>query len=373
MVTFSFGGGGRKDGCNKPLSICGKAVGSLFFLGFFGIGTVFEVLVIGEFAKNVGERFWEKTLCAVLAAGIEEKPGSNQPYSFTVRYSYEYDSQKYSSTVYKRGYKGSDRYHKARSLAEKYPPGKETVCYVNPGEPSRAVLKRGSLLFGLAAFFPLISVFIGAGGIYAVWFCQGGKAKTEPIASGALRRGKKGKYGAAIFFSMCALAGAGMLYPLTIRPVAKTLEAKTWAETPCRILSAQVRSHSSDDGTTYGIDIFYQYEFDGKTYKSDRYSFVGGSSSGHKGKARVVESYKKARNPVCYVNPKDPSEAVLKRGFHLGLLVGFIPILFVAVGLAGLAHAIRGRKRRLQSASAGGMSPGAKVGGETVSADRSEP
>lgn len=346
MVKFSFG---RRTGrYDKLPTVVGKVGISLFFFVFFGMGLVFEVLIIREFGNAISQRFWKKTACTILASDIEEKPRSDTPYTFTVSYEYEFNSKKYTSAVYKRGYSGSDKYDKVGKLVERYPVGKETFCYVNPGQPSKAVLKHQSLLFGLAFFFVLIFVLIGAGGLYAVWFRGGKKGGAEPIAAKARRRGKKGKYGLAVFFSIFALAGAGMLYPLGIRPVAKTLDAENWAEVPCKIVSAQVRSHQGDDTTTYSVDILYEYEFDGKTYKSNRYDFIGGSSSGHSGKARVVSSYKAAKNPVCYVNPKKPSEAMLKRGFHLALLFALFPLLFLASGVGGLIYIIRGKKGRLR-------------------------
>jgi len=321
--------------------------GSLFFLFFFGMGMIFEVLILRDFGKSVGQRFRKKVPCTIVASGVEEKPSSEDPYVFTVQYEYEFNSTKHTSTVYKRGYNGTDKYHKAGGLVERYPAQKETLCYVNPNDPSKAVLKRGSLVLGFAVLFPLIFVLIGAIGLYAIWFGREKKGKTEPIAARARR--KKGKGGLMVFFSIFALVGAGAMYWLTIRPIAKTLDARNWTQTPCKVLSARVQSHRGDDSTTYSVDILYEYTFEGRTYKSNRYSFVGGSSSGRSGKAEVVNSYKKAKNPVCYVNPKSPSEAVLKRGLHLGLLVGLIPLPFLAVGVGGLVHTIRRKKGKLKS------------------------
>jgi hypothetical protein len=112
------------------------------------------------------------------------------------------------------------------------------------------------------------------------------------------------------------------------------------------VLRAEVRSHDSDDGTTYSVYILYEYEFEGQTYKSDRYRFMGGSSSGHRGKARVVKMYKSAADPVCYVNPDDPSEAVLKRGFDATLLLALLPLVFLLVGLGGIVGSLRKKKAK---------------------------
>ncbi|MBL7154017.1 MAG: DUF3592 domain-containing protein [Phycisphaerae bacterium] len=345
MAKFSFGRRKRDAASDKRRSVGGKIGGALFFLIFFGAGMAFEVLVGWEFSKAMRQRFWKQTPCTITASTIEEKPGSDDPYTFKVAYEYEFNSGKYTSTLYKRGYDGSGEYHKADKIAKKYPPGKQTLCYVNPADPSKAVLKRNSLLFGFVLLFPLIFVLIGAFGIYASLFARDIKTKTKPIAPKSRRR-RKGKKAGIGIFAIFGLIGAGMLYPLTIRPIAKTIDARNWIETPCKIISARVDTHRSDDGTTYSIDIFYEYQYEGQTYKSSRYGFIGGSSSGYSGKARVVSTYKKAKNPVCYVNPKDPSEAVLKRGLRLGLLICVIPLPFLAIGIGGIIRSVRKKKRR---------------------------
>lgn len=345
MVKFSFGRR-KRDSATGKFHSAGNTIGAaLFFLFFFGMGMVFEVLTIREFGRAIGQRFWSQTPCTILASDIEEKPGSKNPYTFTVTYEYEFNTARYTSTTYKRSYSGSDEYHKADSIAKRYPQGKDASCYVNPNEPSKAVIKRGSLLVGFFILFPLIFVLIGAGGIYGLFFARRKKGKTKPLAARLRRRKSGNKVGVGVL-AILGLAGAGMLYPLTIRPIAKTLDARNWIETPCKIISARVKSHRGDDSTTYSIDIFYEYNFDGETYKSSRYGFIGGSSSGRSGKAEVVNAYKNSKNPVCYVNPKDPSEAVLKRGLGFGLLLCLFPLSFLAVGVGGIVHLIRSKKKR---------------------------
>jgi len=345
MVRFNFS---RRSDHGRASGLIGKLGISLFFLFFFALGTFFEVMIAREFVKVLAQRAWKAHACTILSSGVEDKGRNDNPYVFAVRYEYEFGSKRYESRLYKRGYRGSDEYHEAHRLVERYPAGQESRCYVNPANPSEAVLKRGSLLFGFIALFPLIFVLIGAGGLYAIWFLRGGRGKGGTVVAKAGR--KKGKRGSLLFFSIFALVGGGMLYPLGIRPILKTVQAESWEQRPCKILRARVRSHDSDDGTTYSVDIFYEYEFAGRTYRSSRYGFIGGSSSGYSGKKRIVDRYKKAKNPVCYVNPKDPSEAVLKRGLRPGLLVCLIPLPFLAVGVGGLVWTL-GRKGRASRAS----------------------
>ncbi len=135
-----------------------------------------------------------------------------------------------------------------------------------------------------------------------------------------------------------------MLYPLGIQPIARTVAAESWVETPCKVLRAEVRDHRSDDGTTYSVYVLYEYEFGGRTYKCDRYDFVGGSSSGYEGKAQVVAAYESAERPVCYVDPENPSQAVLQRGFHAKLLFALFPLPFLLVGVGGIVFTLRSKR-----------------------------
>jgi hypothetical protein len=156
------------------------------------------------------------------------------------------------------------------------------------------------------------------------------------------RQQKAGRRLTIVLCSMFALLGAAMLYPFGIRPVMKAFDAEKWQQTSCRIISGEVKTHrGSKGGRTYSIEIVYDYEFAGRKYRGDKYYFVGGSSSGYSNKARIVDEYKNAANPVCFVNPDNPSEAVLVRGFRAELLFGFLFLVFMLVGIGGVIATIK--------------------------------
>jgi len=165
------------------------------------------------------------------------------------------------------------------------------------------------------------------------------------IVSESRKKARGERFFLFIIFTVFAIVGICMVYPLTIRPVRKTIDAESWAQTPCKIVSAEVERHSDSDSTTYSIEVKYEYEFEGRKYTSKRYSFVSGSSSGYKGKAKVVRRLKENPEPFCYVNPVKPSEAVLKRGWHWGLLATLFPVPFLAVGVGGLYWLLFVKKR----------------------------
>jgi len=99
------------------------------------------------------------------------------------------------------------------------------------------------------------------------------------------------------------------------------------------VISSEVTSHHSDDGTTYGINILYSYNYNGKEYKSNRYNFIGGSSSGYNSKARIAQKYSPYSKHICYVNPKEPQKSVLNRSIFPSILLGLIPLIFILVGI----------------------------------------
>ena len=78
------------------------------------------------------------------------------------------------------------------------------------------------------------------------------------------------------------------------------------------------------------------YRMNGGEYRANRYSFMGGSSSGYAGKQAIVSRYPPGAQVICYVDPTDPTQAVLERGFTPIMLLGLLPLLFIAAGLFGL-------------------------------------
>jgi hypothetical protein len=153
-------------------------------------------------------------------------------------------------------------------------------------------------------------------------------------------RGKQ-PYVIALFCLLFVGVGLVMLYFLTIKPGARMLDARNWPAVPCVVLSSAVESHEGDDSTTYSIEIEYQYQVGGQVHTSDRYEFIGGSSSGYDGKKAVVDRYPPGTQTVSFVNPADPSDAVLNRGLTPKALIGLAPLLFILVGAAGVWGSLR--------------------------------
>ncbi len=143
-----------------------------------------------------------------------------------------------------------------------------------------------------------------------------------------------------LFLGVFLLAGIGLAWFL-VRPVVQTVGALSWREVPCTILESGVKEHSGSDDTTYSVAVRYEYEVDGRLYRSDRYRFLGGSSSGYEGKAEVVAGLPVGSRQVCYVDPKDPSRAVLNRSFGAWVLLSLIPLGMIAGSLWVIVRSVR--------------------------------
>jgi hypothetical protein len=156
-----------------------------------------------------------------------------------------------------------------------------------------------------------------------------------------------------VFFSIFFVVGSVFFFILFLRPLYQIRAARDWVETPCMIESSQVGIHSDSDGTSYSIDIVYKYLVDRQWHQSDRYSFQYGASSGREGKQRVVNRYPAGSEKTCYVDPDDPTQAVLNRDFVPGMWFGLFPLIFVAAGGGGLLFVFwgvgRGKRRGVTS------------------------
>ena len=155
------------------------------------------------------------------------------------------------------------------------------------------------------------------------------------------RRSRQGGPGCLLLFALPFLVAGGLLtWFFLVVPGSRLLAAQGWQETPCVILTSGVEESSDSDGTTYRVAIAYTYTVSGVRYQSDRYDFLGAYSSGYQGKAKVVERYPPGAVTTCYVDPEDPSQAVLDRRFKAIYLFALLPLLFlgagVGMGLAGL-------------------------------------
>jgi len=147
--------------------------------------------------------------------------------------------------------------------------------------------------------------------------------------------------GAALFLAVGLVFAAFFLVPF-----GRVIQALTWQEVPCEILSSRVARHSGSDQATFSVEVLYRYEVGGRSFQGRRYRFLGGSSSGYEGKREVVDSLQPGTVTACWVDPDEPEESVLDRGLSWEYLFGLLPLVFVALGAVGLWVATAEWRRR---------------------------
>lgn len=330
-----------RSGDPKAIGLFGRVFLSLFALVFIGMGGLFTAWLVRDGLRDLETRRWVKTECVILESSVQESrggAGTDRGYRFQVRYQYTFDGRESTGSRHLRQNKAYSDYSQALRLREKYPADTKAVCLVNPRDPAEAVLENGSMWFIALALFPLLFVAVGAGVLWFAWRGRGDAraAEAKALTEQANPAGQRRFVG--VFFTCWLLFSSAALFFFTIRPLTGIFRARAWTETPCKIVSSEVRTHSGDDGSTYSVNILYTYAVNGKEYTANRYHFMGGSSSGRAGKAAVVARFPAGAQAVCYVNPGDPTDAVLERGFTADLWWGALPALFVLIGVGGLAY-----------------------------------
>lgn len=127
--------------------------------------------------------------------------------------------------------------------------------------------------------------------------------------------------------------GAVGTYVMVVLPIANAVEGRSWVRTPCRVTHSAVRRHRGKIGPTYSVDIVYEYDVDGRSYRSDRWDFFPSLPGiGHDSAAAVASLHPPGRMLECYVSPRDPSQAVLDRRMQSGFPRILLPLAFLAGG-----------------------------------------
>lgn len=146
--------------------------------------------------------------------------------------------------------------------------------------------------------------------------------------------------GCVVLFGLPFAAVGTFMGWMAVSTVWRSYEMSSWTEVPATILEARLESHAGDDSTTYSVKARYRYELDGRSYESTRVSLHGGSDNighYHQKLARILESHLVSGEPYpCFVDPRDPSQAILDRRPRWGM-VGFYSVFLLTFGGVGWA------------------------------------
>ncbi len=352
----------------------GKLIASIFGLVFLLAGLAFTFFIGREALKVIRTwTSWKAVGCEILSASASTDGDEENPYGFEVSYRYSFEGGRYTGHILRTSDRGFEDFRPVQLRLLKYVPGSRHSCFVDPVNPENAVLERRSPAFALLVFFPLIFVAIGAFVLIGTW--KKGSAGTEEEELGKRGMSPRAKKRALkTLFLLILLVGLGVLYLMRgwfLGPI----RAGSWLQVPARVVESHLRRHESTDSdghtsVTWKIDILYEYEISGRHYRSNRFGFIGGSSSGRASKKDVLRTYPSGANIEVYVDPNDPTSAVIRPGWSLSHLLLLIPVVLILVGIIGLSR-WTGRKTAPDLVGAEGEFSDRALGdGETAGASR---
>jgi Protein of unknown function (DUF3592) len=160
----------------------------------------------------------------------------------------------------------------------------------------------------------------------------------RPVSTGANRSGRGC---VVVFFALFGLIGLAASIPAFFLPIYHLVAARSWAPVSCDIHESRVREHSGGRSSTYSIEVRYTYLVDDRRYESTRYDFFTGSTSGSAAKQAIVDRIPPGARTTCWVDPADPTQAVLSRDWSPTFLLGLLPFVFVLIGVGGLVFTLR--------------------------------
>jgi hypothetical protein len=125
---------------------------------------------------------------------------------------------------------------------------------------------------------------------------------------------------------------------------------QSWVERPAFIKKIALKENHGE-GTTYQVTAVYEYEFGGRRFTGERVSIGGGSNNignFHRAAYQELKQHKDQGKPFrCYVDPNNPSDAVLYRDLR-GEMLAFFTLFgttFGSVGIGLITAAIIGARR----------------------------
>jgi hypothetical protein len=145
----------------------GSAVGGML-LGFAiaAVGAVFVWLMWASFQRARVMDAWSTVPCIILESRLAEEilnPNTPVNYRPIIRYRYEFAGRSHDSNRIRRIETKSSRRPKMETLLAQFPPGTETTAWVNPADPTDAVLIRDKRTAIYSIWFPALFVIGGVG------------------------------------------------------------------------------------------------------------------------------------------------------------------------------------------------------------------
>ncbi|WP_035609026.1 DUF3592 domain-containing protein [Haloferula sp. BvORR071] len=323
-----------------------KGCGNIFFgIIWTSFSSIFVAMGLWMAWGGIAAMRWEEAPCTITKFEIL-RAEDGDGFRADLAYQYEYAGQSHTGArLWKSVENKRDSYEDLVELREPFMMGPEgqrasaegatTTCRVNPANPAESCLfktKGGEIVGGI--IFAVFGGFFVLIGIFLMLSSRGPSARSSPGSADS------GIFATLLGISFCGLfglGGFGILFGLIVPKAVEWFDMRGWKETTAEVLDGRVASHSgSKGGTTYSVDLFYRYEFGGREYRANRYSLMGGSSSGRDGKQEVIRAHPPGSKLQVYVDPDKPWHAVVNRSVGWWALFVLFPLPFIAIGVGGI-------------------------------------
>jgi hypothetical protein len=271
---------------------------------------------------------------------IEREDANNFVTTPNVVYSYRVGKNSYESDVLAKGIGSSYSPGESRRWVNDYSVGKTIDVFVDPDEPTEAVLKPGIpleawFLVAFGAVFTSAPVIIGFVAMRSIRRMQ----FSESDIDHASVRGNKPTIGyvvAAGFFGIFLIVGLVIL-SIAISKRQVEADSTSWPTVRGEVIYSGVRheTKSGENGTehSYYPRVVYNYSIDNTTYTAQGISLSDAGTSRQRDAAKAIKPYPKGTPVDVYYDPSDHYQAALKTGSSSGSLIFLIVGgVFTAVG-----------------------------------------
>jgi hypothetical protein len=155
------------------------------------------------------------------------------------------------------------------------------------------------------------------------------------------------------------LIGSGAFFVYFGVPLWKTLAARRWNPTTAIVIDSKVRSNwvhgHKVQFRVYSPDVVYAYEVDGRAFRSNTYNLTDLPTPWYYGKRGVVRRFPPGSRVNCFVNPRDPFDAVLSRRLSVSLWFGVWPLIIAALGFWGVVGGLTSLDFKIRGGRLGGI------------------
>lgn len=129
---------------------------------------------------------------------------------------------------------------------------------------------------------------------------------------------------------------------LDFRLLYKSIQSENWTQTDGIISKSELyKSNGVDNSVSYEPLVEYQYEVDGKLYKSKRIYFgssIGSSFKKRKSK-KYINKFPTGTKATVYYNQLNIKQSVLETGIHSEILLLFATgLLMCIIGYLSILH-----------------------------------